>query len=118
MIMSDVEGPQQLWWRLLRVPLVLFVLAAGLFSFSQLDLDIAHALFFDEVSGRWIGARSLLTNAVVHTGGQWLLRLIALAALGVWIVTFYRPRWRERSRSRSTPQVSRRAYGRRPSLSA
>jgi preprotein translocase subunit YajC len=33
MIMSDVEGPQQLWRRLLRVPLVLFVLAAGLFSF-------------------------------------------------------------------------------------
>ncbi len=95
MTMSDVEGPMQLWWRLLRIPLVLFVLAAGLLSFSELDLDIAHALFFDEASEQWIGARSILTNAIVHTGGQWLLRLIALATLGVWIVRKHhvRARW-------------------------
>ncbi|WP_157995097.1 phosphatase PAP2 family protein [Peristeroidobacter soli] len=93
--MNDAEGPRQLWWRLLRVPLILFVLSAALFSFSLLDVDIAHALFFDGASGRWIGARSLLTNEIVHTGGQWLLRLIALAALIVWGLSFYKPRWRE-----------------------
>lgn len=95
MTRNDSVEPARFWWRYLRFPLVLFVLAAALLSVSTLDLDIAHALFFDEVSGGWIGARSLLTNEIIHTGGQWLLRLIALAALIVWITTFYRPRWRE-----------------------
>jgi membrane-associated PAP2 superfamily phosphatase len=95
MTISDSDTPARFWWRCLRFPLVLFVLAAAVLSVSTLDLDIAHALFFDEANGRWIGARSLLTNGIIHTGGQWLLRLIALAALIVWITTFYRSRWRE-----------------------
>ena len=45
MMTSEVAGPRQLWWRLLRVPLVLFVLAAGLFSLSLLDLDEARHFY-------------------------------------------------------------------------
>ena len=82
------------YWRHLRTPLVVFVLIAPLLAGSTLDLNIAHALFFDESRSRWIGATSWWTNELIHRDGAWLMRSIATLALALWIATWLRPQWR------------------------
>ena len=86
--------PSQFFWRHLRVPLLLFVLLAPLLAMSRVDLGIAHALYFDEAAGRWIGASSWWTNELIHAGGAWLIRSMAVAALLLWAATWRWQRWR------------------------
>src|SRR5690349_9737193 len=85
----------QFFWRHLRAPLILFVLLAGPLAISTADISIAHALFFDEATGSWIGANNWWTNEFTHTGGAWLMRIVALAALLLWAATFRWRQWRE-----------------------
>src|SRR5688572_13141046 len=62
------------YWRHLRLPLIVFALLAPLLATSYADIDIAHALFFDEVHSQWIGADSWWTNDLIHHGGALLIR--------------------------------------------
>jgi membrane-associated PAP2 superfamily phosphatase len=79
------------YWRHLRLPLILFLLLASALATSSVDLRIAHALYFDETSMRWIGADSWWTNDLIHHGGAWL----AAASLILWAATWWRPQWQE-----------------------
>ncbi|MFC4310829.1 phosphatase PAP2 family protein [Steroidobacter flavus] len=79
------------YWRHLRAPLVLFVLLAAVLATTTLDISIAHALYFDEVQSRWIGAGSWWANELIHHGGMWFMRIVALLALALWAATWARP---------------------------
>jgi len=68
------------------------VLVATVFATTPIDPQVAHALFFDNLHQRWIGADSWWTNEFVHTGGQWLLRGLVAAAFALWTATFVKPR--------------------------
>jgi len=61
-----------------------------------LDRTIAQALYYRGNPPRWAGdgqgawwARELL-----HDGGRWLVRIVAAAALGVWLLSFATPQLR------------------------
>lgn len=85
---------RQLWWQLARVPLVLFVLAAGVLAATNLDIQVAQSLFFDGVHGRWAGGGNWWIESVIHTGGRWAIRLVVLLTLLLWAGTFVDSRWR------------------------
>ena len=52
------------WWRLARLPFVLFVVAVALIAATSLDTVLARALFYDGT--RWLGAQSWWTNEFLH----------------------------------------------------
>jgi membrane-associated PAP2 superfamily phosphatase len=81
------------YWRHMRLPLILFTLLAPLLAMSSADLVVAHALFFDEISSRWIGADSWWANEVIHHDGALLVRGLAAGSLVLWATTFLRPQW-------------------------
>lgn len=83
------------YWRHLRLPLILFALLATLLATSSADLVVAHALFFNEASSKWIGADSWWTNQLIHHDGGLLIRSLAAGALILWTTTWWRPQWRE-----------------------
>jgi len=70
-----------LWWRHIRVPLVLFAILAPFFAFTHADLQIADAIFFNAARGAWIGEQNWWTNQFIHEGGTWLIRLLVVAGL-------------------------------------
>lgn len=85
------------YWRHLRTPLTVFILIAALLASTTYDLTVAHALFFDEASARWVGAGSWWANELIHRDGAWLMRGIAVLSLLLWAVSWQQPQlqdWR------------------------
>jgi membrane-associated PAP2 superfamily phosphatase len=77
-------------------PALAFALAfVCLFEFD-LDRMLAHAWFFDATSQRWLGggAGAWWAHDLIHTGGRWLVRLVAAMALAVWVLALFFDRWR------------------------
>lgn len=85
---------RQFWWRAMRWPIALFLPLAILFAFSDLDVSIAKALFFDAAHVQWIGAHNFWIEGFIHTGGRWAIRGVVAAAVLVWLATFRIERWR------------------------
>jgi membrane-associated PAP2 superfamily phosphatase len=85
------ESAAQLWWRHVRWPLWLFIVAALLFAMTHIDVTIASTAFFDATSSQWLGADSWWINDVVHTGGRWAVRLVVILAFALWVATFIEP---------------------------
>lgn len=83
------------YWRHLRAPLAVFLLLATVLASTNLDIAIAHALYFDEVQSRWIGAASWWTNELIHRDGTWLMRSVAALSLALWAATWWRPQMHE-----------------------
>jgi membrane-associated PAP2 superfamily phosphatase len=81
----------EVWWRHVRWPLYVFVPIALVLATTDLDLDIARALFFDSAHGHWRGADSVWVTVVLHTGGRWAVRVLVFAAIVAWAATFVRP---------------------------
>jgi len=79
------------WWNNIRWPTALFLLVAAAFANTSVDVSIARTLFYDAAHHRWIGADSWWTNGLIHTGGQWLLRGLIVAALILWVWSLQRP---------------------------
>jgi membrane-associated PAP2 superfamily phosphatase len=75
------------WWQHARLPLLLMLLLS-IESFSMLDSWIAHQVFFDDIQGQWIGAHVWLIDRVLHTGGRWMIRGVAVASALLWVSTF------------------------------
>lgn len=80
--MSPEPSLHAVWWRYNRIPLVVFVVAISAIGLTSFDTTLAQAVFFDGT--RWIGAQSWWTNELLHEGGRWAMRLVAVAALVVW----------------------------------
>jgi membrane-associated PAP2 superfamily phosphatase len=74
----------RLWWREVRWPLLAFAPAAALFALTRADVRIAAAIFFDASRAAWIGSHDWWVEGVLHTGGQWSIRCIVVAAIAVW----------------------------------
>jgi membrane-associated PAP2 superfamily phosphatase len=81
--------PAEFWWRHTRAPLFWFLLLATLIAASGSDPRLAHALFFDPMQRRWIGAGSWWANEFFHTGGRWMIRAIAAFGVTVWIASSF-----------------------------
>ena len=66
-----------------------------IFEFD-LDRTLAHAWFFDAASQRWLGmgAGAWWAHDLIHTGGRWLVRLVAALALAAWVLSLFFDRWR------------------------
>ena len=82
------------WWSQLQIPLAIFVVVAGVLAVTPLDTYIARALFFDSITGQWIGQHQWITNELLHTGGRWAIRAIATVALAFWAAIFIWRDWR------------------------
>jgi len=63
-----------------------------LFLLALLDGDvfIARHFFFDAVSNDWIARHDWWANELLHTGGRNLMRLIGVAAIAAWALSY---RW-------------------------
>jgi membrane-associated PAP2 superfamily phosphatase len=70
--------------------------AAALFVIAAFDLDrrIADGVFFDAVTGTWIGANRWWAVDLIHSGGALLVRIVGLAALSAWAASFFSTRLR------------------------
>jgi membrane-associated PAP2 superfamily phosphatase len=84
------------WWTHAVLPGAGLALALAVVSAFDLDRRIAHALYFDAVSGRWLGEANgaWWARDVVHTGGLWLVRLLATAVFATWLATIFLQRLR------------------------
>jgi membrane-associated PAP2 superfamily phosphatase len=82
------ESAAQLWWRHARWPLWAFVAAALLFAMTHIGVTIASTAFFDATGNQWRGAGNWWIDDVVHTGGRWAVRLVAVLAFALWVATF------------------------------
>lgn len=79
------------------IPLAIFSTTFGVIEVLSLDPVVARALYFDPISADWLGAGSgsWWARDVLHTGGRWLIRLIAAAAIVTWALSFAFTRMRE-----------------------
>lgn len=85
------------WWREVRFAVLCFVPLATLFALTDLDVTIAHALFFDASRSVWVGAHHWWMEQFLHTGAQWAVRLIVFASivlLAISTATGRSPEWR------------------------
>lgn len=81
------------WWQLLRWPGLVFIPLAMVFAFTDADVQIARAWFFDASQEHWIGAHNWWVETFVHTGGRWAIRAIVLASICVWAASFRLTCW-------------------------
>jgi membrane-associated PAP2 superfamily phosphatase len=86
--------PTQLWYRQLRAPLAVFVLFAAILGSTSMDLQVAHALFYDEVHSHWRGQDNWLVNEVIHTGGRWFIRAVIAVTLAALTASFWNDKLR------------------------
>ncbi|MEQ1582038.1 MAG: phosphatase PAP2 family protein [Steroidobacteraceae bacterium] len=70
---------------------MLFLLASILIWATSFDTTLARAVFYDGT--RWIGGESWWTNEFLHEGGRWAMRIVAVAALVMWGVGKFSPRY-------------------------
>jgi membrane-associated PAP2 superfamily phosphatase len=83
------------FWRVHAVlPALSFLAAFMIIAASDLDVQIADALFFDWSDNAWIGAHTWWAYDLIHTGGSWFVRAVGLAALVTLGLSYWRPRWR------------------------
>jgi len=73
------------WW-----PLLGFVLAFGTLEIGSFDRAIADYWYFNVHTAHWLGTGSgdWWARGLLHTGGRWLVRSAAGAALVVWGLSF------------------------------
>jgi membrane-associated PAP2 superfamily phosphatase len=80
------------------VGLPLLVLVGGALLFELTDLDLAASrLFYDASGQRWMGKDAWWANELLHTGGKWLIVVLASGALFAFALSFrYRgiAKWR------------------------
>jgi membrane-associated PAP2 superfamily phosphatase len=74
-----------LWW-----PLLAFTVVFGVLEVFSLDRVIARDWYFNVHTGTWLGAGSgqWWARGLLHTGGRWVVRAVAGAALGLWLLSF------------------------------
>jgi len=73
------------WW-----PLLAFVIVFGVLEVFSLDRVIAREWYFNVETGRWLGSGTgeWWARGLLHTGGRWVVRGVAAAALVLWALSF------------------------------
>ena len=84
------------WW-----PLLAFTLIFGVLEVFSLDRVIAREWYFNIHTGTWLGAGpgEWWARDLLHTGGGWVVRGVAAAALVLWALSFGVGRLRDWRRS-------------------
>lgn len=85
--------PGAFWWRHARWPLAAFVVVASLLASMSFDFVLARAVFFDPVAVQWRAADAWWANELVHSGGRWFIRAIAIMAIATWEMGWLNPRY-------------------------
>jgi membrane-associated PAP2 superfamily phosphatase len=67
------------------LPALAFVATAAVFGFTDLDRLIAHAWAFDDALGRFPARGTWWANALLHTGGKYMVWCFGLAAIATWV---------------------------------
>ena len=99
---ADDSFSSQIFWRNhLALPAAGFALLFTLVEIFGLDRPIAHALYYNAATQRWLGAGAgdWWAHQVIHEGGRWLARLLGVAALLAWLGSFCIDRLRKRRRT-------------------
>jgi membrane-associated PAP2 superfamily phosphatase len=87
---AQAENPAIFWRRHAWWPLLAFAVAFGVLEVFSLDRMIAREWYFNVHTGQWLGAGSgeWWARGLLHTGGRWVVRGIAGAALVLWALSF------------------------------
>lgn len=95
-LLAIVTGVRRCWPSHALWPAVVFAAAFAAIAAFDLDCRIAQVLFHDAASGLWLGGSSgsWWARDVLHTGGRWLVRSVAAAALIVWCTALLQPQLR------------------------
>jgi membrane-associated PAP2 superfamily phosphatase len=74
-----------LWW-----PLLAFTIVFGVLEAFSLDLVIAREWYFNADTAQWLGKGNgeWWARGLLHTGGRWVVRGVAAAALVLWALSF------------------------------
>lgn len=83
----------EFWWEHAINPALRFLIAVGLFEFSNFDIVFASQ-FFDFKNQRWIWGNSWWVNDLTHDGGRFLVGIIFAASLFIWTRSFFVEQWR------------------------
>jgi membrane-associated PAP2 superfamily phosphatase len=77
-------------------PAMLVAAAFAIIGWLSLDERLARAWFFDSHSMQWLGAGNgdWWARQLLHSGGRWLIRGLALSAVLVWALSRWLPGWR------------------------
>lgn len=75
------------------LPALVFLLLVGVFELSDLDRQVAN-LMYDTTLGVWPQREAWWSNALLHTGGKYLVLVFWLMCFGCWGLTFVVARWR------------------------
>jgi len=73
-----------LWW-----PLLAFTLAFSVLEVFSLDRIFAREWFFNVGTAQWLGSGDgeWWARGILHTGGRWVVRGVAAAALVLWMLS-------------------------------
>jgi membrane-associated PAP2 superfamily phosphatase len=73
------------WW-----PLLAFTLAFAVLEVFSLDRVIAREWYYNVHASQWLGAGSgeWWARGLLHTGGRWMVRGVAVTALVLWALSF------------------------------
>lgn len=98
---AQVESPTIFWRRHVWWPLLAFAVLFGILEVFSLDRIIAREWYYNVHTAQWLGAGSgeWWARGVLHTGGRWVVRAIASAALALWGLSFAVASLREVRRS-------------------
>jgi len=89
---SPAFWPLHAWW-----PLLAFVIAFAVLEIFSLDRVLAWEWYFNVQTAQWLGSGTgeWWARGLLHTGGRWVVRGVAAAALGLWALSFAVARLRE-----------------------
>ena len=95
------ESNSAFWRRHAWLPLFAFVVVFGVVEGFSLDRVIAREWYFNVHTAHWLGAGpgEWWARGLLHTGGGWIVRGIAAAALVLWGMSFAVSRLRPWRRS-------------------
>jgi membrane-associated PAP2 superfamily phosphatase len=94
---TPAESPQVFWRRHLGWPLLAFTLLFAVLEIFSLDRVIAREWYYNVHAGKWLGSGdgAWWARGILHTGGRWMVRGIAAAAIALWALSFRFDRLRE-----------------------
>jgi len=87
---SPAYGSPEFWRLHLWWPLLAFTLLFGALEVFSLDRMIAREWYYNVHTAQWLGTGNgeWWARGLLHTGGRWVVRGVAAAALVLWALSF------------------------------
>ncbi len=81
-MLTPQDWRRHVWW-----PGLAFAFALSCVTFGELDMPIAHALFYSDATWLGAGAGDWWAHTLLHGGGRWLVRGVAATAAVYWLLS-------------------------------